>query len=102
MIVLQIEEPALARLVGLIGLLPTVIDRKLLEVGENGEAQARRPGIAAKLKGGIHPCLDVDGGLLGLHKKLAIPSQPKAVIRILDALLHPDGLFHLDLLEIAG
>jgi len=46
--------------------------------------------------------LDVDGWLLGLHKELAIPSQPDAVVRIPDALLHPDGLLHLDLLEIAG
>ena len=36
LIVLQIDEPALARLVGLIGLGTAVVDRKLLEVGENG------------------------------------------------------------------
>jgi hypothetical protein len=44
---------------------------------------------------------DIDGRLFCLHKELAAFPYSKAVIRILDALFHADGLFQLDLFAFA-
>ena len=68
-------------LVAAVGARAAVVDGELLEVGEDGERQLGRPGVAAQLEGGADVVLDVDGGLLGFDEELARAADAEAVVR---------------------
>ena len=58
-----------------------VIDRQLLEIGEDREGQLGAPRIAAELVRGLDVVLDVNRGLLGLDEELALLADAEGVVR---------------------
>ena len=83
-------RPALGLSVG--RACPAVVDRELLEVGQDGERQFRRPGIAAQLKGRAEIVFQIDGGLLGFEEELARAADAKAVVGRLGVAADLDGI----------
>lgn len=82
-----------------------VVDRELVEIGEDRERQLGRPGITSQLVGGAYVLGDVHGRLFGLHKELARPPDTEAIVGRLDALAHADGILVDDVfvgLGVAG
>lgn len=72
-------------LVGFQRLDAAVVDRELLEVGQNRKRQLGRPGVAAKLVCRRHVALDVHGRLLGLDEELARAADAEGVVGRLGA-----------------
>ena len=90
--VIEIHHPPVGRLVALIRLALAVVNRELLEIGQDAQRQARRPGVAPQLVGRADVVLQVDRRLLGLDEKLAHSPDAESVIRRLDRLAHADGI----------
>ena len=86
----QIEYPPFGGHILLVRLHSAVVDRELLEVGEDGQGQLCRPGISSQLEGRVNVLSDVHRGLLGLQKELALAANAKRVVR------SPGGAAHLD------
>ena len=86
----------------LVGLDAAVVDRELLEVGEDAEREFGGPGVAAELEGGAGVVLDVNGGLLGFEEELARAADAEAVVRGFGGLADFDGVFVDDVLVGLG
>ena len=76
----EVENAAGAGLVGWVWANPAIVDGELLEIGEDGERQLGRPGVAAELIGGAEFVLEIDGGLLGFEEELARAADAEAVV----------------------
>ena len=80
------------------GLDAAVVDGEFLEVGEDGERQLGRPGVAAQLEGGAYVVAHVDRGLLGFEKELPPAADAEAVVRGLGRAADLDRVFVDDVL----
>ena len=76
----------------MIGFAAAVVDRQLLEIGQDGERQLGGPGVAAQLVRPGEVVSHVDGGFFGLHKELARPADAEGVIRRLGGPAHLDRI----------
>ena len=88
----EVQHPGGGGLVGFVRLDPAVVDRELLEVGEDAQGQLGAPGVAAELVGRVHVPFDVHRGLLGLDEELARAADAEAVVGRLGAAADLDGV----------
>ena len=73
----DVDDAGRGRLVGFVGLDAAVVDRELLEVGEDAEGQLGAPGVAAQLVGGVEsPRMSIEG-FLASTKNLRVPPMRK-------------------------
>jgi len=64
-----------------VGLVAAVIDRELLEIGQDRDRQTDVPGIDFELVCQYAVVLNVLGRFFGLDEELAHPAQPESVVR---------------------
>ena len=88
--------------VGLVRLDAAVVDRELLEVGEERDRELGGPGVAAELERGACVFGDAYGRFLGLGKEDAAAADAECVVRGLGCACDLDGLFVDDRLEDFG
>ena len=53
----------------------TIVNGKLLKVGEDAQGQVGTPRITTHLKSGVNMLFDVDGGLFSLDKQFALAAN---------------------------
>jgi len=76
----EVHDPAHADLVRGLGALAAVVDRELLEIGENAEGQLGAPGVAPQLIGRADVAFDRYRGLLGFQEELPDSTDAKAIV----------------------
>ncbi len=78
--VVQEQDASFGGFVVLVRLFAAIVDGEFLEVGEDGERQLCRPGVAAELEGGADVGLDIDGGFLCFDEEFARAADAEAVV----------------------
>lgn len=83
-------------------LAPAVVNRELLEVGEDRKGELRAPGVAPQLIGRARVVLDIDRGFLSFDEELARAADSEAVIGRLGVAADLDRVLVNDLLVSFG
>ncbi len=78
--VVKEQDASFGGFVVLVRLFAAIVDGEFFEVGEDGERQLCRPGVAAELKGRADVGFDIDGRFFGFDKEFARAADAEAVV----------------------